>query len=1076
MRTLKINHFCLFFLLIILPCSLFVSASFMLPVDDYSNDQKVKLEQINPTIFFRKSGAGLEQAVDIKISSDSPLKNVVLKAGYENQTFSREIKELKPGLQNIRLYFPDIRDRVKINFNLVCSGKKIDEKIVEWRPQRHWQIYLVHGSHHDLGYTGLPDRILEEHKGYIEDILKYCEQTDDWPEESKFHYVFESGWSVMYFLEHSSEEHRNKLIHYLQNGQLELAALFANEITDICGFEELNRLVYPSFEIKRKYNVPVLTAELNDIPGINWGLVSVLAGSGIKYLVAGIQDYFSWGEQVPVPWDEELVMKRNCAGAFYWEGPDKNKVLFWYGGGSIDNVWLWDMHQGEEALNEYLLQEQKNGYQYDMILTKILGGLRDNSLPDIRHSEIVKAFNEKWEYPKIKFTTNTVFFKDFEKKAGAGLKILKGDFTQTDYNIITLNAPRETGINRINHDLLASAETYSSIASSITGYSYARDQIAEAYERMILYDEHTWGMQYPSGPAQEATESQKKNHAYQAAALTQDLLVKSLNKIADKVDLENEGIHIVVFNPLSFRRTDVVEVQAYPNVPVGKPFYKEQRQMDDGHVYFVNRSGEASDRKQVLIPTSFLEKPFQIRDVSSGKIIDHQLRVIDDPLLPVPYASSRFALSQVSQKSQSSLNYKNNQAIDLVFVAEDVPPMGYKVYHLIPAKNENETSSSLIVNGNVIENKFYKVQYNHDKGITGIFEKQQNRELVNANEKFSMGQILIKPVQSPDFTSPELFEVSVKDNGPVFTSLYLKRKSVNCPVINQEVTIFHQVKKIDFATRIIKDPVPFYEIYLGFPFSVDSPRFRIESVNFVFEPIVDQLPGTTTDYYSIQHGLSVFNDQTTISWSSIEAPVVKISELWPDYLSQACHGLEPFNYVHDFAASFDKSNLYSYIFVNNFRTGLSPGYANDMLFRHSFTSYAGPYDPLKSNNHGWAASNPLLPVIVNGSKSGNLQPAFSFCEIDNENVRLLTIKSAEDGDGLIMRLAETAGKTSNAIIKVNFVKFKEVYRTNLAEENIAPSGYSDDRIKVTLAPFEIITLRLKSDIHIPGNSKFFYTY
>jgi len=101
--------------------------------------------------------------------------------------------------------------------------------------------------------------------------------------------------------------------------------------------------------------------------------------------------------------------------------------------------------------------------------SKVLGGLRDNSLPDMRHSEIVKALNEKWEYPAIRFTTNAVFFRDFEKAAGAGLRTLRGDFNQTDYNIITLNAPRETGINRINHDLLASAETFSSIASSISG-------------------------------------------------------------------------------------------------------------------------------------------------------------------------------------------------------------------------------------------------------------------------------------------------------------------------------------------------------------------------------------------------------------------------------------------------------------------------------------------------------------------------------------------------------------------------------------------------------------------------------
>jgi len=1074
----KFERICLIisFVLKFLSGSFFVSASAIMPADNMGINPIVKIEQISPTVFFRKAGTGLEQGADLKIYSSKELNNILLKIDYNDKTFTLIINDIQIGQQEKRIYLPDIRDTVNINFSLIYAGKKMDEKAMQWLPGKHWQVYLVHGSHHDLGYTGLPDMILEEHKGYIEKILDYCELTKNWPEESRFHYVFEEGWSLLYFMEHASEPLRNKLIHFLLNGQLELTALFANQTTDICGIEELNRLVYPSFDIKRKYKVPVQSAELNDIPGINWGLVSVLAGCGIKYLNAGIQDYFAWGEKVPVPWDEKLVMKRNCAGAFYWEGPDKSKVLFWYGSGKIESVWLWDLHFAENELNNFLMQQQQEGYGYDLILTKVLGGLRDNSLPDIRLCGIVKAWNEKWEYPKIKFTTNTVFFKDFEKKAGAGLRTLRGDFTQTDYNIGALSTPKETGVNRINHDLLTTAEKFSAVASSITGYSYPSDQIASAYERMMLYDEHCWGMAQPAGPAQEAAESQKGSHAWQSAAQTQDIVVKSLNKIADQVNLINEGIHIVVFNPLSFTRTDVVQVQANPLVPAGKPFYKEQRKMEDGHIYYVNRSGEASDRKQVAIPASFLAKPFQILDISSGKIIDYQLSTIDDPLLPVPYASARYALSQAGRKSPDSLNIDNNNATDLYFVAEDVPPMGYKVYQMVPVKIANEVSSSATVTGNVIENSFYKIQYNEYKGITSILDKLQNKELMNCDEKFSMGQVLIKPVQSPDVTYPDLFEVTIKDNGPVFTSLYLKRKSNLCPVINQEVTIFHHVKKIDFATRIFKTPAPFYEIYLGFPLLIETPRFRIESVNSVIEPIADQLPGTTTDYYSIQHGLSAFNDKTTISWSSIEAPVVKISELWPDYLSQAHHAVKPFNAVHTFAEKFKKGNIYSYISLNNFQTNFSPVYTGDILFRHSLTSYAGPYDPIKSNNFGWAASNPLIPVMVNGPKSGELQSAFSFFETDNENIRLLTIKASEDGDGLIIRLAETAGKTSNAIIKVPFIKFKEVYQTNLAEENIKPSACPEDKIKVTLTPFEIITLRLRPGFHTPGKSKYFYSY
>ncbi len=59
-----------------------------------------------------------------------------------------------------------------------------------------------------------------------------------------------------------------------------MTALFANEITELCGHEELVRLLYPSFELKRRFGIDITVAEHNDIPGFSWGLASALAGAG----------------------------------------------------------------------------------------------------------------------------------------------------------------------------------------------------------------------------------------------------------------------------------------------------------------------------------------------------------------------------------------------------------------------------------------------------------------------------------------------------------------------------------------------------------------------------------------------------------------------------------------------------------------------------------------------------------------------------------------------------------------------------------------------------------------------------
>lgn len=474
---------------------------------DRRHPEPVTIHAVSPTVFFRQENDRLVQAVDVELTSRLPLAKATVTVQASNLRFTTPLPEVAAGTSTVRLFVPDVRDTTALVFTVSHDGQVVATYPVNWVPQRHWELYVVHSSHHDLGYTDLPNRVLEEHKDHLTKAIAYCELTESWPEASRFHYVIEQAWSAMYFMEHTRDESlKQKFVRYLQNGQLEITALFGNQNTDLSGHEELNRLLYPSFRLKNRYNIPLKTAETNDMPGINWGLVPVLHGAGIRYLYAGVQDYFSWGTTVPAPWDERKVMRRDIAGAFYWMGPDSTKVLFWYGGGSLDNLWLWTPPQAEAELGQFLTRHQSNGYPYDMLLARVLGGYRDNSLPDLRHSQLIRTWNDTWAYPKIRFTTNQAFFADFEARHGSSLRTVRGDFNQTDYNIGAISTPRETGYHRANQRQVTSAETFATLAAGLTPWPYPRDQLNESYERILLYNEHCWGMQYPSGPAHLAAD------------------------------------------------------------------------------------------------------------------------------------------------------------------------------------------------------------------------------------------------------------------------------------------------------------------------------------------------------------------------------------------------------------------------------------------------------------------------------------------------------------------------------------------------------------------------------------------
>ena len=54
--------------------------------------------------------------------------------------------------------------------------------------------------------------------------------------------------------------------------------------------EELIRLLYPSFRINKEFGGQIKVGSITDIPGLSWGLPTVLSGAGINYFFGGMPD------------------------------------------------------------------------------------------------------------------------------------------------------------------------------------------------------------------------------------------------------------------------------------------------------------------------------------------------------------------------------------------------------------------------------------------------------------------------------------------------------------------------------------------------------------------------------------------------------------------------------------------------------------------------------------------------------------------------------------------------------------------------------------------------------------------
>ena len=999
----------------------------------------LRIDKIEPTVFFIKEENELLQAVHITIENSEETIEASVDVNFDSKSRRMLLEKVEHSLKTYRVYVPDVREPVSAEFILAVDGKVQDQRKMTWKPKKHWEVCMIPITHHDFGYTNTIEEVLYRYDSFYDDVLRFCEETEDWAEESQFRYMVEETWSIQHFIENRPMEVVEKLMKYVRQGRIEIPALFGNEISAMCSHEELIRLMYPSFRLKRQYNAPIRTASITDIPGLSWGLATVLAGAGVKYFFAGLPTYFAWGrDDIHTFWDEEAILREHGRpDAFYWQGPDGEKILTYYQG----SYGCWSPSSYEEAEAELpgmLAEMEERGCPFSVL--RYAGyGCWDNTPPDIRVSHIVEEWNRKWAYPKLMVATNYIFFEKLDKQC-QDVRTFSGELPHTDYVVGAISTAKETGINRITHDRLHSAEKFATIASLVSDYQYPAEKIRTAYDNLLLYDEHTWGYHYLMGPMQDWNWSDKSHCAYKAAGLTQSVLSGvdffsnlsgSLDKIADLITLPEEGRYFVVFNSLSFQRTDVVRVPCFD-----------------------------------------VEEPFDLIDEGTGKKVPYQIVELDGPHAPVPYAANRYARGQFERD--------RFEMYELDIVAEDVPSLGYKTYRIAPKEGgcTHTLNSSIVVDEMNLENRFFKITLNPQTGtVESIYDKEFNRELVDREAPHQLNQFIARWVQSGEQESPKQAKIQKGQIGPIYGSIVVDSSGAGCPQLTQEIILYDNIKRIDFANRVLKDSMPLLEIYFAFPFllglseNMEHPQFRFEGSNSVIEPLADQFPGSNSDYYTMQHWANVSDGEIGITLSSIEAHLIEFGGLWPGYVSQAHHGVTPPYFEHEFLkpGELTKGYMYSYVIDSNFCTNFQPVQQGDMLFRYSITTHAGDWKEGKARDFGWSIGNPLIPLCLNGKKDGTLDRTAveddclsrSFCQVDKPNVLLLTLKQAEDGDGIIVRLIETEGSDCTATVTLPFLRISKAYQTNLVEENESILPTQEHTVAVPVKSFGITTIRVQ---------------
>jgi hypothetical protein len=289
-----------------------------------------EIRNIVPTVFLKEMSGGLHQRVLVEIDNPGAPTEGHLSARTTEDHPEIALGKVPTGLSTHEFLLAEIPRSMPVEFVLRTDRGAPSRLVQPWEPVRHWVVHVIQQSHHDVGYSDLPSTVLEQHVDMLDEALRSAEATEDYPEESKFRIVIEQNWSLERFLATAAPDRVEKMLAYLRSGRFEVTALFGNMTTEICGHEEMARMLYPAFRLQREHGIPIVSAGHNDITGFSWGLSRILTDAGVKIFCPGIPLYYSWTElNLPSFWDEKALFPHGGPGAFWWEAPTGKRILFW---------------------------------------------------------------------------------------------------------------------------------------------------------------------------------------------------------------------------------------------------------------------------------------------------------------------------------------------------------------------------------------------------------------------------------------------------------------------------------------------------------------------------------------------------------------------------------------------------------------------------------------------------------------------------------------------------------------------------------------------------------------------------
>ena len=371
-----------------------------------------------------------------------------------------------------------------------------------------------------------------------------------------------------------------------------------------------------------------------------------------------------------------------------------------------------------------------------------------------------------------------------------------------------------------------------------------------------------------------------------------------------------------------------------------------------------------------------------------------------------------------------------------------LPPYSVTALSTGVAAMEASTAGALHVSPTRLENDFLLVELDAAGDIVRLFDKTAQREVLPTGAVANQFQAFEDRPLNWDAWDVDIFyddkqwladaadAIVVVEEGPLRGTLEIRRRILNSAYV-QRISLSHNSPRLDIDTTIDWQE-----------------RHVLLKVAFP----VDVLTPTAT--YEIQWGnvQRPTHHNTSWDWARFETCAQK----WVD-LSEGGYGLSVLNdckYGHDI-----RDNV---IRISLLRSPTMPDPEADQgrhHFAYSLLPHRGGWD-VDTVAAAYGLNDPLLARVGAQSTAGATSIP-SLVAVDAPNIVIETVKQAEDGDGLIVRLYECQRMRGTITVTAGF-PLTDAERVNLMEERKTTLAVDGNQVRLEVCPFEIVTLRLRT--------------